>query len=342
MGVPYFSGGGVGVFVFFVLSGFLITTLLLDERQTEGRLHLTRFYARRALRLLPALGILLIASVGGVLLLGGVYRDATLASILPTLFYYANWEVFFHGFDSLGLFAHMWSLSVEEQFYLIWPPCLIGMRRWSTNRVLLALVAVSTAVLALRLAVYDGAADQHLTLGTHELADQLAIGCALAVAFRAYPSLVASISRYALLPAIALLLVTIDVWHPNSDQGSPRFFYTVGFTLIALSAAALIGYVHGTPASLVSRGLALKPLVYLGRISYGMYLFHFAIVSALATIDWSHSVEFYLLAYASTVVAASLSFFLVERRFLKLKGRFEATSIGRQRSQAEARAGLGN
>jgi len=124
---PYFLGGYTGVDIFFVLSGFLITSLLVQEWRDTGRISLRKFYIRRALRLLPALCVLLLVLGVGVKLFG-LYLHVTLATLLAALFYVANWALAFDTLD-MGALHHTWSLSVEEQFYILWPLMLIGMLR---------------------------------------------------------------------------------------------------------------------------------------------------------------------------------------------------------------------
>src|SRR4051794_36677121 len=127
-GFSHLRAGGFGVYVFFVLSGYLITHLLATEREATGRLSLRRFYARRALRLLPALALLLIASAVWALADGGPTAERTLRGIPFVALYVGNWANAaspIGGDYDLGLLGHTWSLSVEEQFYLLWPLALI-------------------------------------------------------------------------------------------------------------------------------------------------------------------------------------------------------------------------
>jgi peptidoglycan/LPS O-acetylase OafA/YrhL len=149
------GAGNVGVTIFFVLSGFLITTLLLEEHARNGRLSLRRFYWRRALRLLPALGALL----GVVIVLMSVAgRTSEIAGdVIPALFYFTNWATV--AGNNQGLLTHVWSLSIEEQFYLVWPVLLIGILALGRGRIRWVaglLVVVILSGIALRFLLWTG------------------------------------------------------------------------------------------------------------------------------------------------------------------------------------------
>lgn len=136
-----FRGANAGVMVFFVLSGFLITSLLIQEWRASGSISLGKFYARRALRLLPAL-ILVLLVFGAIFAAFGFKGRVPLNAIIATIFYVANWVRAYNLFP-LGGLSHCWSLSIEEQFYLCWPLILICMlrARWSSTRIVGFLVA---------------------------------------------------------------------------------------------------------------------------------------------------------------------------------------------------------
>lgn len=144
------SPGGSGVGLFFALSGYLITGLLLDERSRSGRISLMRFYVRRAARLAPALCLMLAATSALLLAMGGQAARLAVGAI-PSLFYVTNYYALAHG-DFPAVFGPTWSLAVEEHFYLIWPCALAFLirRRWSVQRLLTLTLAVCLAALALR------------------------------------------------------------------------------------------------------------------------------------------------------------------------------------------------
>src|SRR5262245_60440887 len=172
-------GGFIGVDVFFVLSGYLITALLVVEWEQDGRISLPHFYARRALRLLPALSLLLLAylAVGWWLTKGW---QALLVNAGIVLFYAANWARAL-GRD-LPILGHTWSLSIEEQFYLLWPPIVVVLLRLGLTRRGLAAVALGGALLAAAARValgLAGASFQRLYNGLDTRADALLVGCFL-------------------------------------------------------------------------------------------------------------------------------------------------------------------
>ena len=330
LAVPHLVGAAIGVEIFFVLSGFLITSVLLREYAATARVDLLRFAARRALRLVPALTVVLLA--WAVYL--GVHHDvpqraATLAGLLPSLLYYANWTRFFQGYHALGWLAPMWSLSVEEQFYALWPVAFVLVARSRLRARLPVLLGLGcAAVLAFRVHDLWGPDTTYRRFGTHEIGDQLLIGCLLAIALarpdadrRArWAALARRLVPYALvyLGVIALTLTE------RTSVAYQRFFYTVGLTLTALSAAIVIAHLVLTPDGRLARLLNMQPLPWIGSISYGIYLWH-EFVLMLATSGrtlplWQTSA----LVLLGSVALAAASFTLWERPFLRLKARLGA------------------
>jgi peptidoglycan/LPS O-acetylase OafA/YrhL len=326
--LPHLLGGGVGVNVFFVLSGFLITTLLLAERDAAGRISLRNFYARRALRLLPAL-FLMVACVSAytLVVLAASERHKMLGPVPYVLFYVGNWRRALLGVDALSWFGHTWSLSIEEQFYILWPLALIVAAKWRGRRAVLAVALAGSGLsLLLRILLWHGpvAADR-IYNGTDTEADQLLIGCALAIAVNLWPDAVRRVCRLGLWPGLAVLaFAVVDIEHL-------ALRYTVGWTLFALSGAMLVGHVATEPGGRVGRLLAWRPLAFTGMISYGLYLWHFPIV--LASKGHLHSVwllsAFVLVATYATAYA---SWRVVEQPALRLKSRF-APAAARARAQ---------
>lgn len=246
--VPLLSrAGGVGVTMFFVLSGFLITTLLLEERQRAGRIDFAAFYQRRARRLLPALAVYL-----AVMAAAGL----SLATIAAAALYVANWSFALNGPDPM--LVHLWSLSIEEQFYIVWPLALLGLlrlpRRWMVG-MLIALIVVSTA---LRVAsTLAGDPYWWPFFATHLRADGLLAGGLLAFVpwtpgRLAVGAGVAAVAFACLLP---------------SREG-----HTIAGISLAVAGSVVLVAVGRNQSP---RSLAWRPLVYLGAISYGLYLWHF-------------------------------------------------------------------
>lgn len=320
--VDWLHGGGYGVDVFFVLSGYLITLLLLSEHAKFGRIHLGLFWARRALRLLPAL-VLLVILVDSIALFRpawlGPYPDSTLSATPGVLFYFSNWLIVAQNGPALGAFGPLWSLSVEEQFYLVWPIVVIIALRLRRPLLALALVCVGliAAVSIARFVFYDPLS-LYAGFATTSRVDTLLYGVLLAVVFRAGRSdTVRRVTGWLVWPAIGWLVVAVVVQPEFGEEGGPLGYlmHTIGGPAVALSACAIIGYVVTRQESLLTRALALPPLEYLGRISYGMYLWHYPALILLQV--WfglgTQPNVLFLAGLAATVAAASVSWFALER-----------------------------
>jgi peptidoglycan/LPS O-acetylase OafA/YrhL len=326
-GATWFAGGGIGVDVFFVLSGFLITGLLLDERQRLRRIRLGAFYARRALRLLPALALVLAflilwSFVGGF---ADQQADELRRGVLFTAVYAANLQVAFLGeLSPFSLTAHMWSLSIEEQFYLVWPVVLAVLlwRRIPLRTVLVAVLVAAAGVALWRAYLWSGPADvERVYYGPDTRADALLIGGALAlvVALRGLP-------RAPVLAALGGLFLAVQV---RFDTHLGSFGYEGGYLLTALAAAAVLAGVVGATDGRPARLLGWRPLVAVGRISYGLYLWHWPIYLILnpARLDLSW-LPLQVVRLTVTFAVAALSFVLLEQPALRLGARFRPATTG--------------
>jgi len=309
--VPGFRmGGQVGVTMFFALSGFLITTLLVEERDRSGRIDLRAFYMRRALRLLPAI-IVFVAVVSAQSLLRGeenVWRNAAGA-----LFYYGNWLRALTGTD-LALLSHTWSLSIEEQFYIVWPAILLcvlalsgGGLRWL---LILSAVGVFASVAVTQLLVADGALVR-VQFGSDTRADGLLIGCILALLIvrRQPPKFGVWPAAVALASLAALVAVFVE----------REFSFRWGQTLAATATAVLIASL--LQPSWLTRVFSLRPLVFCGQISYGLYLWHFPILYGLTPVLWKQIPYWPRIIFLISLsyLVAVVSYYVVERRFLERK-----------------------
>jgi peptidoglycan/LPS O-acetylase OafA/YrhL len=277
-----FAGGALGVDLFLVLSGYLITTLLVRELRGSGRVDLGGFWVRRLRRLLPALLVVVtVVAVHGALV-GGGDPAALRGDALATLGYVANWRFaladggYFAAFGAPSPLRHAWSLAVEEQWYLLWPPALWGLWRLLGRRPALltaALLALAGASAGLMARWADDLDRVHY--GTDTRAQGLLVGAALAVWLHHRPvgSWVAASRRRAALaaaPALVLVLVAFVV-----AGGTEPWLYRGGHLAFAgLSAVVLLGALLPGP---VRRGLSLRPLRWLGAVSYGLYLWHWPI-----------------------------------------------------------------
>lgn len=280
-GLERFVPGGLGVTIFFVLSGFLITTLLRVEHARSGRLGLRAFYLRRLLRLMPPL-VIVVALAGALAASGLIDGGFSLGGLLAALFYGGNYHVIandFHGMPAgLGL---VWSLAIEEHFYLVYPLLAVLLLRLpGTVRCVGVLAGLCAAVLAWRYwLVWHGASVDHLTMATDTRIDAILFGCLLAFARnpwldRPAPRRAGADAALALL-ALALLAATL-LWRDEV------FRLTARFTLQSLAIAALLWLAVARADRWPFRWLGLRPVVYLGSISYTVYLTHHLILLGLA------------------------------------------------------------
>ncbi|HET9163199.1 MAG TPA: acyltransferase family protein [Solirubrobacterales bacterium] len=281
-GVPFLAGGYVGVDVFFVVSGFLITRLLLAELDRTGGISLRRFYARRARRLLPLTAVLL-AAVGvlSLLLLSPLRAVEVSGDIVSSATYTANWHF---ASQSVDYFAqgvepspvlHLWSLAIEEQFYLAWPTLLLAVtwlwrRRGGSVRpaiwLTLAIVLVGSLALGIHLTDEQPASAYFSTFGR---AWELALGAVLALLGTVrIPRTVAAAIGWGGLGAIVYAAFAFDASTPF--PGVAALLPTVGTACVILAGSSVQARETGAPAGLLS----LSPVRYVGRISYSWYLWH--------------------------------------------------------------------
>lgn len=294
-----FPGGGViGIQLFFVLSGFLITSLLLAEADATGRVNIRAFYGRRARRLVPALVVFLAFFA----LWSVVAQVQRWQEIAVSVTYIANWaRVVGVDLDELN---HTWSLAVEEQFYLVWPIAIVALVRFRRDWRILAIAAA--ALMAWRIGLAASGADWgRLYYATDTNAASLLAGAALAAAG------VASSRRApaAGVAAIAVLLALSFVVTGHSIDGQ-RFYVAVGAPIATMASLGLI--VAAMNAG--SGWLAVRPLVFLGAISYGLYLWHTGL-NRIADLDYGWPVEARLILIPTSIVIAAASLRFVEARF---------------------------
>jgi len=288
--LPWMPGGFLGVDVFFVLSGFLITSLLLEEFARSGRIDFKRFYIRRARRLLPAL-LLMLAVVGAAVAF--FYRDAAgafRADAIASLLYVNNWwyivadQSYFEFIGRPPLLKHLWSLAIEEQFYLVWPVVVLILLKFGKTRAvrwtaLIGAVA-STAWMAI-LSISNGfpelADPSRAYFGTDSHIMGLLIGAALATVWRpGRLSTHLAPGAKALITAIgvaSLLTVVWIFWQVGEFSG---WLYRGGFLLFAIIVAVLVA-AAAHPGAPLGRALGTQPWRYIGQRSYGLYLWHWPV-----------------------------------------------------------------
>jgi peptidoglycan/LPS O-acetylase OafA/YrhL len=327
-------GGGIGVLIFFVLSGFLITSLLLHERRRTGTISLKLFYARRGLRLLPAL-LAVVAAVSIVALTTphtALSRE-TLRFVPAALFYFGNWLAAQHGYLSGGALTHTWSLSVEEQFYIVWGLLLVLLLSKGVRLRAIVILALLGAFLsdACKVLVWSGGsvvADANRMYSTYLSADGLMLGCALAVAVMTRPQPTLRVARAAVLPAGIFLMYAIVSLDPFVGTfARARAFDVVMWPLSSVAAAVVIAYLVLAPTSPLARLLSLRPFRVVGKLSYGLYLWHYPILIWLFLwFGFTHRWWQVPIEVGLAVGASAASYLLIERRALRLKRTLVATT----------------
>ena len=315
--------GGLGVDIFFVLSGYLITAVLVAEFSASGRIDLKKFYARRALRILPAVILLLVAlNVFAAITQPREQAQTLRWDSLGALFYIANWLRAF-GRD-LGIVGHLWSLSIEEQFYLLWPVALAFLlaRKLSANQLLLIIGCLIVAVNIDRVWVYHGIESfNRIYNGLDTRADALLVGCALGlISSRTCPAAIWPILG---LIGAAFVAYVLFFAYPVPRSLQAPFGLTIGGTLFALGTALFLAAIHSNPRAVLVRWLALRPIVWTGRISYGLYLWHFPVFTIVgAWLPDLSPAQSTALKILSTFLCATVSYYVLERPCLNLKKKF--------------------
>jgi peptidoglycan/LPS O-acetylase OafA/YrhL len=330
--LAHLPGGSVGVDIFFVLSGFLITTILAEEWRDRGAIQLSRFYIRRALRLLPAFWLLLaIVSCRIPFLPTPAERTSALWGIVVLGSYFTNWPMLYAA--DLGGLSHTWSLALEEQFYLLWPIALVLMLRggFSRRSVVMAVIGGIAFCAVERLVLYrmwktDGPEQSLYTLrlytGLDTRADALLVGCltGLCAVWGFLPT--RSDLRMRIAAAAAIFGLGYLSLYRCLDHSQ---YYHGLFTVAALmTATVIVRLLTAKGRPLLARVLELPPLVAAGKLSYGLYLYHLPVILWLGPggLGWTGPALIVTTA-ALTLVFTLLSYFFVERPFLRLKSRFE-------------------
>ena len=318
-------GGRIGVDLFFVLSGFLITWTLLQEQRLTGSISLKNFYMRRILRLVPPL-VTVIAFVMTFVWLKGTAEQISLAiwNSIGALLYFFNWQVVWEAPNVLNherMYSHIWSLSVEEQFYTVWPLVVVGMFTFGAPRrawlaLALAGIFVPSVWRALR---WLQEPSPLVYVQTHLRADGLMWGAlaAILIDLRIVPTgKLRKVASWAGVPALLGLFVIASF--EGLENG---FFYLVGFALVGLCSSVLIYTSVVCPLPPLARALAFRPLRWIGGISYGLYLWHWPIIRIVA--GWElPQVATIAAEYSISFAIATVSYYSMEQPILRLKKRF--------------------
>jgi peptidoglycan/LPS O-acetylase OafA/YrhL len=323
--------GWFGVDIFFVLSGFLITRLLIEELDSTGTIAVVRFYSRRAFRLYPTFITALLLTMIGLAAAGRYNYCWTLIAFLPLFLTYTLniWiSLYFTEATHVPLFQ-AWSLCIEEQFYLVWPWALRALGR---RRGLIALYATVAISVAIRVAVYSiyphEIARRFIFYGTLTRLDGIGIGCILALTaerLAAYPQF---FSRPALWIYV-IFGVPFVIWGASSDW----WYYTIGSPLMSLAVGLVIIAIWLGARGSVTRFLAWAPMVEIGRVSYGIYLFESIAIFAVGKIVNMEADKFlglvwsFALVMALSLTLAELHYRIVERRCMALRERLFAPRV---------------
>jgi peptidoglycan/LPS O-acetylase OafA/YrhL len=322
--LPLRVPGDLGVSAFFVLSGFLITRLLVRERERTGGISIRRFYLRRTMRIFPAYYAFLLLSYALDARAGQLWSNTLLANALT---YTVNYFNAFNHHPSTSV-AHAWSLAVEEQFYLLWPLAFVILAQRGRRALVTGVSLAALAAVAWRSWLYLGAhVDPSYVYNAFDTRlDNLAVGCLLALAVD-YDTVVAAAGRVgkrSWFPVVTLaLLLTSRVATPES------YHYSIGFTVDALLVATLIVQLLQLYRTRLWSWLEWRSIRYLGAISYPIYLYHqWGASVGRRIVGDAHAFEF-TAGVIATIALASGSYYVIERPFLRLKVRYapEARAI---------------
>jgi peptidoglycan/LPS O-acetylase OafA/YrhL len=343
--IGWAKGGYLGVDLFFVLSGFLITTLLLEEWVGSGRVDLAAFWGRRARRLLPALFLVVAAlavylicnalfggpGANGLIDLSGLRGDA-----IATLLYVNNWHLiyahksYFAQFSIPSPLQHTWSLAIEEQFYLIWPLLLLvllryGRRGWRRVGVTATVVLGVGSSVLMAVLFHPGVDPSRIYYGTDTRLFDLMAGATIAflVAARPQPNAPARRNLHWVGPAAAVVLAVFWVTAGTSGGLPTNFMFEGGFLLCAALAALVVADARLVEPGPFARALSWRPLHFIGTISYGIYLWHWPVIVYLNGARTGLSTwPLNLLRIVVTLAVSTASYYLVERpiRLARFRG----------------------
>ncbi|MGI8497951.1 MAG: acyltransferase family protein [Gemmatimonadaceae bacterium] len=314
-----FVPAGAGVLAFFVLSGFLITRLMLLEEERSGTVSLRQFYLRRSFRIFPAFYAYYLLFIAIVSLR---HRPLHVAQAISAFFYVNNYYQAIHGDPNTGL-SHTWSLSIEEQFYLLWPLAFLLLKN-NRRRFMALAIGVPSLWIYREILLFGFRVDQsYIYEPLDTRADHLLAGCFLAIALheKRLGALwrVACASQAGILVTITLLIASVAL------RGVIRvsdYRDSVEFILQPVLFAVLLTQLIASPRELVARPFNWAWMRYLGKISYSVYLYQQLIVHPVTSIVRGSPAIGALAAAGVTIVAASCSYHFIEQPFLRLRERF--------------------
>ncbi len=321
---PFLEGGSIGVDIFFVLSGYLITNTILKEKTKTGHLSYRNFYIRRALRLTPAfITMLTLFSLISFFLLSSEQSSSNITESLIALFYLSNWFRAL-SIDSMNYLGHTWSLSAEEQFYLIWPLALITLlklKNWI--RLSLTILVIFVALFLRFYLLESGSPPERIYNGFDTRIDCLLIGCltSLALSNAPFQAFLIRKTTHKYLTVLAhvsiatiLILATSTRWH---SEWSIKYGYITTETCATILIIALVTQKSTRFLSIFNNPI----LVQIGILSYGLYIWHYPVFRTMFENGWRGR-EVLLYGFPISFTIATLSFNYIERPFLKLKKQF--------------------
>ncbi|MEI8147740.1 MAG: acyltransferase family protein [Actinomycetes bacterium] len=324
-GVPGFDGGFFGVDIFFGLSGFLITSLLVEETHLHGRIDLPQFWRRRLKRLMPAIVVFLIGvNVISIFVQpAGLYRQLG-ADTASSLFFFANWHFIVSQLDYFQLFklssplGHMWSLSIEEQFYWIWPPFLwFVLRRhvaiWKLVALTILIGVASQALVLFELA--HQASTSRIYYGSDTHLQGLVWGAVAAFLFARVRRQGGTSARVArLLATLSPIALVVILMCAHTIGSNSSFLNHGAFVLVAICVSVILLHLSTSPTSMMARLFSWRPVVFVGQISFSLYLWHYPIFRFI-TRNTVHQAHYSLFAVriVVTIIVATISFFVIER-----------------------------
>ncbi len=316
--------GALGVAIFFVLSGFLITWLLLKENADTGTVSLKGFYIRRTLRIFPAFYVFWFFCVGTALVIGAAVNRT---EVMSSFFYVGD---YYNGLKQIlppgpkNIMGVTWSLGVEEKFYLIWPWVFVKYRNDLSKLVKLVSVGICLVwIYRISICMLGLSPVDYLRYSFESRVDNIMYGCLLAIIIKAglFQKTLLRVTNAPLLPIILASCLAGSVW--LEETAGPTFHYLGGMTIDAILITLLLAQLITLSGTRLWSWLEAPPLRFAGRISYSVYLYHFTVIALvhdfMANSRWSVQL---ITAFGLTLVLATLSYKLVERPFLLLKERF--------------------
>lgn len=317
------KGGFIGVDIFFVLSGYLITNILLTQWEKNQTLQLKQFWLRRFRRLIPAAYVMIVVVVIFSVLFHSEILKNLRGDAIASFFYVSNWWFIFHNvsyFDSFGMpspLKNLWSLAIEEQFYLIWPVFLLVFLRWVKNPKLLLKIVIGLGLLSaiwMTILYVPGTDPSRVYYGTDTRLFDLLSGCALAFVWpfnRLSPN-IPKRSKAALNIAGTISILFFFLITALVSEYQP-FLYRGGLLFVAIMGVVMIATI-AHPASYLSKIFSFKPLRWIGTRSYGIYLWHYPIITLTTPVleIGQPSIWRSILQVAATFIIAELSFRYIE------------------------------